>query len=115
MAQGRDRKKRLLRPTLDDCEDAMDFLEDVDNYDWSDQHCVDSLSVRVHDYPEGSGKYLLLLTWIEHEKPLSGSIPIPPGWEIIGDWFFTEKSTKCGNIGVWRVGLMFKDRDDEED
>ena len=98
-----------FKPTLDDCEKAIDFLEDADNYDWNDEHCLESLTVRVRDYPENSGHFFLYLTWFGVENPRSGSIPIPPGWRLDGNWFSGEKDKKHGNIPVWHVGLVFEE------
>src|SRR5690349_2857954 len=69
MANRRRKKQVRLEATLDDCERAIDFLEEAENYDSEDEYRVNSLKVRIRDYPEGSGIFFLFLTWYGTEKP----------------------------------------------
>ena len=93
--------RRRYRPTLDECEEAIDFLADEYNYDLEDQHRARALRVRVHDYPEGSGNYFLILTWFGSDKPGAGEIPTPPGWSVDDEWFSTVIVHKGVNMKVW--------------
>ena len=100
--------RRRYRPTLDECEEAIEFLEDSGNYDLEDAHRPKSLRVRVRDYPEGSNDFFLLLIWFGEQKPSAGEIPVPPNWRLDSDWFLAEISINGVNIKVWQVGLIFE-------
>ena len=96
-----------FRPSLGECEEAIDFLEDQDNYDADDLKVPDSLRARVREYPEGSRELFIVLVWFGEEKPNAGEIPMPPGWRLDSNWFLTEIERRGGNVKVWEAGLIF--------
>jgi hypothetical protein len=103
---------KRFSPTLEDCEDAIDYLEDAGNYDVDDEHRASTLRVRIHDYPLGSAEYFLVLTYYGDEKPNAGEIPTPPNWRLDSEWFSTEIERKGITITAWQVGLIFQGVDE---
>ena len=107
MREGAAMGRTRFRPSLDECEEAIEFLEDLDHYDVDDLKVPESLRARVREYPEGSGELFIVLVWFGDEKPKSGEIPMPPGWRLDSNWFKTEIDRRSGNVTVWEVGLIF--------
>jgi len=101
-------RHRRFQPTLEECAEALDFLEDEDSYPFGEERTVQLLRGRVFDYPEGSGDYFLLLTWFGPEKPSTARIPVPPKWRLDDEWFFCEIEYVGQKMEVWQVGLIFK-------
>src|SRR5260370_29121685 len=105
-------RERRFRPTLDDCEEAIEYLEDPDNFDVADMHAAELLRAHVREYPEGSGDLFIILIWYGGEKPVPGEIPIPPGWRLDSDWFLAEIQRLAGAVRAWHVGLIFEGVDE---
>lgn len=77
-----------MNPTLDDCNEVLDWLED--NFD-----CGKNLRARV---VLTDGGYSIILTWFGASHPSSLGIYTPSGWAM-SNWWIDENQN-------WQVNLF---------
>ena len=84
-----------LYPTLDDCNDAIEWIEDNNDID------LNEVKFRIREPEEESGAFIISIIWEHrsHDDPPNASELLPcPGW-VIDKWFWNgEFWAGC----IWR-------------
>ena len=68
-------------PSLDECNDAIDWIEE-----WAESQSslfpmtAVKLKIRIKEWDEFPGQLFLFLTWHGYEPPNDSDVIAPPGW-----------------------------------